>query len=99
MSSTDHQVEQEILRHEAHLKRIDELFEQAKQAAEGAAEPDPLLAAVEKERDELASLLKRMRGEAPDDWREAAEQRFGPLAIWEALARIVEHSIERLEKR
>jgi hypothetical protein len=99
VSKSDHLIEQQIIRHEAHLKHIDELFERAHQAAEEQEEPDPLLAALEDERNELANLLGNMRGDPPENWQEAADKRFGPLAIWEVMARLVEQSIERLEKR
>ena len=97
MSKTDHLIEQQIIRHEAHLKHVDELFARARQATEAQAEPDPLLAALENERDELARLLAKMRGADPQSWQEAAETRFGPLAIWEVIARLLEESIERFE--
>jgi hypothetical protein len=85
--------------HESHLKRIDELFSKAREAGESAREPDPLLAALESEREQLATLLHQMRGDAPESWQEAAEQHFGPLAIWEAIARVLERVIEEREKR
>ena len=99
MSQTDHLIEQQILKHESHLKHVDELFERARQASEEGPEPDPLLAALERERNDLARLLSTMQDEPPHTWEEAAETRFGPLAIWEVIARLLEHSIERLEKR
>lgn len=99
MSKTDHLIEQHILRHEAQLKHLDELFERAHQATEAQEEPDPLLAALQEERNQLAHLLSSMRGEISEDWKEVAEKSFGPLAIWEVMARLVERSIERLENR
>ena len=99
MSKTDHLIEQQILKHEAHLKHVDELLDRARQVSEESPEPDPLLAALEEERNELAGLLASMQDEPPHTWEEAAEKQFGPLAIWEVIARLLERSIERLEKK
>lgn len=99
MSNTADLIEQNVALHESHLKRIDELFSKAREAGESAKEPDPLLVALESEREQLATLLHQMRGDAPESWQEAAEQHFGPLAIWEAIARVLERVIEEREKR
>ena len=98
MTNTADLIEQNIALHESHLKRIDELFSKAREVGESAEERDPLLAALESEREQLATLLHQMRGDAPESWQEAAEQNFGPLAIWEALARVLERVIEEREK-
>ena len=97
MTDSSDLVEQQILLHEARLKRVDELFEMAREAGNEDEETDPLLAALESERDTLAGLLRRMRGDAPESWDEVVAEHFGPLAIWEALARVLERAIERRE--
>ena len=87
MTDSSNLIEQQILRHEAHLKRIDELFDKANEVTSEPA--DPLLAALKSERDQLEQLLSQMRGEAKETWQEAAERHFGPVAVWEALARVL----------
>ena len=99
MSTTDHLIEQEMKRHEAHLKRLDELFERAREASETSEERDPLIDALATERDELARALHTLRHEPPENLDEVMEQHFGPLIIWEMIARLIERSIERLEKK
>lgn len=91
-------IEQNMALHESHLKRIDELFSKAREAGESAEEPDPLLVALESERERLAELLHQMRHELPENWQEAAKLQFGPLAVWEAIARVLERVIEEREK-
>lgn len=98
MTNTADLIEQNIALHESHLKRIDELFSKAHEVSESAEEPDPLLAALESEREQLATLLHQMRGDVPETWQEVAERHFGPLAIWEAIARVLERVIEEREK-
>ena len=98
MSRTDDLIEQQITMHEMQLKRIDELFSKARETGEDTETSDPLLAALESERDQLAGLLHQMRGDVPESWQEAAERHFGPLAVWEALARVLERAIEGREK-
>ena len=96
MSKWSDLIEQQILQHEAHLKHIDELFDKADEVTSEPA--DPLMAALKSERDQLKALLSQMRGEATETWEEAADRHFGPLAIWEALARVLERTIESHEK-
>jgi hypothetical protein len=91
-------IEQNMALHEAHLKRIDELFEKANAVSDSAEAPDPLLSALRSERDQLATLLHQMQNDARENWQEVAERHFGPLAIWEALARVLEQAIESHEK-
>lgn len=97
MNDIEHLTEQQILKHEAHLKHVDELFERARNSSESGSETDELLQALESERDELAEMLRRMRGEPPEHWQASAEAQFGPLAPWNMVARLLENLIERLE--
>lgn len=99
MSRTDHLIEQEMKRHETHLKRLDELFDRAREVSDTDQVDDPLLTALATERDELARALHALRHEPPENLSEAMEQHFGPLIIWEVIARLVERSIERMEKK
>ena len=96
MTDSSDLIEQQIAKHEAHLKRIDELFEKADEVSSETA--DPLMAALKSEQEQLRTLLAQMRGEAAENWQEAADRHFGPLAIWEALARVLERTIESHEK-
>ena len=93
MSKTDHLIEQQIIKHESHLKHIDQLFERARQVKE-QEEPDPLLVALEAERNQLASVLRSMQGAPPESWEEAADAQFGPMAVWNVIARLLENLIE-----
>lgn len=95
MTDSNDLIEQQILKHEAHLKRIDKLFAKAEEVTSEPA--DPLLTALKSERDQLEALLSQMRGEAEETWQEAAQRHFGPVAVWEALARVLERTIESHE--
>lgn len=99
MSTTDHLVEQQIALHESHLKQIDELLQQARHTEPTMSAPDPLLTTLEEERHALARLLQSMRGEPAENWREAAEKYFGPMGVWQIMARLIERTIESREKR
>ena len=96
MTDTNDLVEQQIAKHEVQLKRIDALFNKADEV--GSEAEDPLMTALKSERDQLEKLLGQMRGEASENWQEAADRYFGPLAIWEALARVLEQAIESHER-
>jgi hypothetical protein len=98
VSTIDKLVDQQITLHEAQLKRIDELFQRVERAGDTDGVKDPLLAALADERNTLASLLMDMKNVPHEDWQQVADRHFGPLAIWEALARVLEGTIERLEK-
>lgn len=98
MSKTDHLIEQQIIRHESCLKHVDELLERARDVGDARADVDPLLTALEAERDTLASLLQNMRGESAEGWSESADAHFGPMAVWNVMARLVERAIEKVEK-
>ena len=99
MSTTDQLVEQQIALHESHLKHIDELLEQARQTESAEGATDPLLTTLESERHTLAQLLDSMRGEPAENWQEAAKKYFGPMGVWQIMARLIERSIENREKR
>lgn len=97
MTDSSDLTEQQILKHEAHLKHVDELFTKADEVSPQEGE-DPLLAALKSERNTLEALLKQMRHEGEENWQETEARHFGPLAIWEALARVLERKIESHEK-
>ena len=99
MNETEHLIEQEIARHEAHLKRVDELIEAAKESPGTDETHDALVDAIEAERHELADVLRRMQGKSSEHWQSDAEVQFGPLAPWNVIARLLERLVERAEGR
>lgn len=98
MSKTDHLIEQQMIRHESCLKHVDELIERAREVGDARADVDPLLTALEAERDDLARLLHTMRGGSAESWSESADAHFGPMAVWNVMARLLERAIEKVEK-
>ncbi len=99
VGKTEHLIEQQVIKHEAHLKHIDELLERARVSSEEQEEPDPLFAALEAERNELARVLRSLTHAPPENWQEASDTVFGPMAVWDTIARLLEHAIERVEQR
>jgi Na+/phosphate symporter len=97
MSKLNHLVQQNILEHESRLKHVDELLERA-QAVVAKAEGDEAaqLAEVKRERDELSSRVEAYRLRPPESGE--AFEKFGPMAVWDTLAKRLENLIERLER-
>ncbi|MGI9325088.1 MAG: hypothetical protein ACR2PZ_07705 [Pseudomonadales bacterium] len=98
MSNTEHLIEQQVIKHHAKLKHVDELFERLSKDAE-VEKDDPLLAALEEERHTLAKLLNRMNDAPPESWQEAADSTFGPMGVWNTMARLLEKTLERIEHK
>lgn len=93
MTTDEQLVERNILRYEARLKHVDELFEKAhkmaKNAAPGASEE---LAELKKERGKLADDLDKLKQKSLEEWAKEG----GPMVIWDLLAERLEKLIERL---
>jgi len=97
MSKLNQLVQQNILEHESRLKHVDELLERA-QAVVAKAEGDEAaqLAEVKRERDQLSSRVEEYRLRPPKSGEEF--EKFGPMAVWDTLAKRLENLIERLER-
>ena len=93
----EHLVEQNIIEHEARLKHVDELLEQADQGMEtsGPTEIEAQLAEFRHERDQLASELEDYKNKSKEYAKQANAENLGPMIIWEKVAerqdKVVEH--------
>jgi hypothetical protein len=97
MSKLNQLVQQNILEHQSRLKRVDELLERA-QAVVAKAEGDEAaqLAEVKRERDQLSSRVEEYTRRPPQSGEDF--EKFGPMAVWDTLAKRLENLIERLER-
>lgn len=96
MSDINQLAEQHIREHEARLKHIDELMEQAdkaKQAEEDSSEVSAELADLKQERSELARHLDELRQHSEEDWAEKG----GPMVMWDIVADRLERLVERIK--
>ncbi|MCK4586056.1 MAG: hypothetical protein KAU29_01865 [Gammaproteobacteria bacterium] len=88
--------ERHIREHEAHLKHIDELMEQASKAEQAAADSSEVsaeLADLKQERGKLANQLDELRQKSAEEWA----QKGGPMIIWDIVAGRLEKLVERIK--
>ena len=100
MTSKERLIEQHIHEYESRLKRIDELYQRAHQAA-GQLDETPNAEARLSELAAQRALLQQTTASIKkmplDHWREATIRSAGPMAIWDILAQQLEDFIERHE--
>lgn len=97
MSKLNQLVQQNILEHESRLKHVDELLERAQAVVVKAGNDEAAqLAEVKRERDHLSSRVERYKLQPPESGEEF--ERFGPMAVWDTIAKRLENLIERLER-
>lgn len=100
MTHRDHLIEQHILRHESHLRQIDEMLQRAHEHVEAGKAPpeaEEELAELKSEREKLAGHLTEMKRREPGDWEPDTLRQSGPIGIWDAVARRLEKLMERLD--
>ncbi len=88
--------ESHIKEHEARLKHIDELMEQAdkaKHAAEDSSEVSAELEDLKGERVTLANHLDELREQSAEEWAEKG----GPMVMWDIVADRLEKLVERIK--
>jgi uncharacterized coiled-coil DUF342 family protein len=92
-------VEQNIIKHESHLKHVDELLEQADQGVgtSGPTEIEAQLAELRQERDQLASELDDYKNKSAEYAKQADAEKLGPMIIWEKVAERLEKLVEHIK--
>lgn len=97
MSKTNQLIQQNILEYESRLKHVDELLERAQaRMSETQGEAAEQLATAKRERDELSSQVEEFRLRSPESGEDF--KKFGPMAVWDTLAKRLENLVERLER-
>jgi DNA repair exonuclease SbcCD ATPase subunit len=84
--------ESHIKEHEARLKHIDELMEQADKAKH-EAEDSAELESLKGERVTLANHLDELREQSAEEWAEKG----GPMVMWDIVADRLEKLVERIK--
>jgi len=100
MTSKEQLIEQHIHEYESRLKRIDELYQRAHQAAEQLDETPNAgsrLSELAAQRALLQQTTETIKKMPLDQWREATIRSAGPMAIWDILAQQLENFIESHE--
>jgi DNA-binding transcriptional MerR regulator len=88
--------ERHIREHEAHLKHIDELMDQADKAEQAAADSSGVsaeLADLKQQRGILAGQLDELKQKPIEEWA----QKGGPMIIWDIVAGRLEKLVERIK--
>lgn len=101
MSSKEHLIEQHILEYESRMRRIDELYQRAHEAAAGQdakSEAHKRLDELSAQRSLLREGTEEIRSIPLDKWREDMVRNAGPMAVWDILAQKLEDFVERHEK-
>lgn len=99
MSKLNLLVQQHILEHESRLKHVDELLERArgdvgKTGGEAAVE----LESMKQERDQLTRQVEALKQRPAEAWSGEDFEKFGPMALWDTLAKRLERLVERMER-
>lgn len=84
--------EQRIREHEARLKHIDELEEQAERA--GDEESKAELSELKEKQTEMGDYIEQLKDKSPEQLMETA----GPMVMWELVAQRLEKLIEKIKK-
>jgi hypothetical protein len=92
MTTSAQLVEQHIIEHESHLKRIDELLERAR---ETITPEQPELKELAAKREKLSGQIEEMRLKNLEAWQEKEIEMAGPMGIWDAVAQQLEKLLER----
>ena len=92
MTDINHLAERHIREHEAHLKHIDELMEQAN-TAKHAEEDRAELENLKQERGSLEQQLEEMKLHSEEEWAEKG----GPMVMWDIVADRLEKLVERIK--
>ena len=86
--------EMNIREHEARVKRIDELMEEAEAAASDDAIISHGLTEIKREKDRIDDYIGGLKEKSPQQFLETA----GPMVMWEILAEKLENLIEGIKK-
>lgn len=98
MSKLNLMIQQHILEHESRLKHVDELLERAQAGAAKAGDATSELEDARRERDQLARQFDAFK-QTPAEQRPGEEfEEFGPMAVWDTVAKKLERLVERLER-
>ena len=96
MPNINQLAESHIKEHEARLKHIDELMEQADKAKQAAADSSKVseeLESLKQERASLAYQLDELRQQSAEEWAEKG----GPMVMWDIVADRLEKLLERIK--
>jgi len=96
MPNINQLAELHIREHEARLKHIDELMDQADKAEQAATHPPEVsaeLAELKQERGVLANQLDELRQKSAEEWAEKG----GPMVMWDIVADRLEKLLERVK--
>jgi len=94
MPTSDKLAELSIREHEARLKHIDELMENAEAEKSQDKKVNDELATIRQEREKMSNYIEGLKQQSPQQFMEAA----GPMVMWELIAEKLEHIIEKIKK-
>ncbi|MEJ2180163.1 MAG: hypothetical protein P8Y28_06910 [Gammaproteobacteria bacterium] len=92
MTKFDKLAEQHIAEHEARLKHIDELMQEAERA--GDEESKTELTELKEKQTEMGDYIEELKEKSPEQLMETA----GPMVMWELVAQRLEKLIEKIKK-
>ena len=98
MTSKEQLIEQHIREYESRLKHIDELYDQAHEAAghhDEGSEPGSELKKLQAQIELLRDTHEEIKERPIDKLRDETIRHAGPMAIWDVLAQKLENFLER----
>lgn len=98
-NNLERMVHQHILEYESRLKRMDELIARANAVGiPTAGEDAEQLAGALREREALSGRLDALKRQPPPTSSSEAFETFGPMGVWDTVAKKLENLVERLER-
>ncbi|WP_455367043.1 hypothetical protein [Kaarinaea lacus] len=92
MPNIEKLAEQHIKEHEARLKHIDELIEEAEKT--GDQESKAELADLKEKQTKMGDYVEQLKQKSPEQLMETA----GPMVMWEFVAQKLEKLVEKIKK-
>lgn len=95
MATMNQLAEHHVREHEARLKHIDELFEEADKNRQEEESPkiSEELEALKQERGMLVDQLDQLRNKSIEEWA----AKGGPMVMWDIVANRLEKLVERIK--
>lgn len=98
MTKLEQMIQQHILEHDLRLKHVDELLERARAGAAKAGAGAEEVESAARERDELSGRVESLKRKPQEQWSGEEFEQYGPMAVWDTLAKRLEKLVERFER-
>ena len=99
MHKIDQLANQHIREHQSRLLHIDELIRRVDEGltkTKPQSEVEMQLSELRADREKLSKHIEELKRKSIEEWQVAEIEQVGPLIIWDAVAKKLEHPLERV---